>query len=48
MIVFILTGISARELERAQKVEKDLREREGLAVNDEEAVLKPFQFKIEE
>ena len=48
MIVFILTGISARELERAQKVEKDLREREGLAANDEEAVLKPFQFKIEE
>ena len=42
-----LSLIAARELERAAKVESDLRTREGLG-HDDETVLKPYQFKLEE
>ena len=40
--------MAARELDRAQNVEKKLREHEGLGEDDEETVFKPYQFKLEE
>ena len=44
-----LSLIAARELERANEVEKHLRDKEGLVGSDEsESVFKPYQFKIEE
>lgn len=47
-----LSLIAARELERANQVERHLREKEGLGVasdNDaDNCVFKPYQFKIEE
>ncbi len=45
-----LSLIAARELERAQKVETDLREREGLTGegSGDDSILKPYQFKLEE
>merc|ERR1712241_297639 len=46
-----LSLIAARELERANQVERHLREKEGLGVasdNDaDNCVFKPYQFKIE-
>ena len=45
-----LSLIAARELERANEVEKYLRDKEGLVGSDDdsECVFKPYQFKIEE
>ena len=40
--------IAARELGRAQNVEKDLVEREGLGEDGNQSVFKPYQFKLEE
>lgn len=42
-----LSLIASREMERAKKVEKDLCQREGLGTDDEK-ILKPYQFKLEE
>ena len=44
-----LSFISSKEMERAEKVENDLKHREGLvAADSEEGVFKPYQFKLEE
>ena len=43
-----LSLVAARELDRAQKVEKKLRDHEGLGEDGEETVFKPYQFKLEE
>jgi len=43
-----LSLVAARELDRAKKVEKKLREHEGLGEDGEETVFKPYQFKLEE
>ena len=40
--------IASRELGRAQNVEKDLVEREGLGEDGNQSVFKPYQFKLEE
>ena len=40
-----LSLISARETERSSKVENDLRNKD---VDDDQAIFKPFQFKLEE